>query len=82
MNRDEFTERLIAYINDHLLDGDGPPVAANTNLFTGEVLDSLSLIRVLAFVENAIGATIPDEEIVMDRFATPEKIAASFWSDE
>ena len=82
MNRNDFTKRLIAYINDELLEGDRPPVEADTDLFTGEVLDSLSLINLLAFVELAIGSTIPDEDIVMDRFATPGRIAAGFWSGE
>jgi len=82
MNRDEFTERLIAYVNDELREGDTPPVEADTDLFTGEALDSLSLIHLLAFIELAIGSTIPDEDIVMDRFATPGKIAISFWSGE
>jgi acyl carrier protein len=82
MNRNDFTKRLIAYINDELLEGDRPPVEADTDLFTGEVLDSLSLINLLAFVELAIGSTIPDEDIVMDRFATPGRIAAGFWGGE
>lgn len=81
MTRDEFTERLVAYINQELLDPNVPRVQADTNLFTGEVLDSLRLVHLLAFVEHAIDATIPDEEIVMDRFATIEHIAASFWRD-
>ena len=81
MSREDFASKLLAYINEELLGPNIPAIEATTDLFTGEVLNSLRLLNLLAFVEDAIGATIPDDEIVMDRFATVERIAAGFWVD-
>lgn len=79
--RQGFALRLLAYINDELIGPDAPLVTPDTDLFAGEVLNSLSLLNVLAFVEDAIGTEIPDEDIVMDSFATVEHIAEAFWKD-
>lgn len=77
---DELTDRLLAYINAELTEDGAATVTIDTELFGG-VLDSLRLIHLLAFIEQAIDDTIPDEDIVMDRFATPRKIAGAFWGD-
>lgn len=81
MTRDEFCGGLLRFINGELLPDDAPPVHANTNLFGGDVLNSLRLIHLLAFVEDALDRTIPDEDIVMHRFATVNDIARSFWPE-
>jgi acyl carrier protein len=81
LTRDEFRDGLLRFINGELLAGDAPPVDADTHLFGGDLLNSLRLIHLLAFVEDALDRTIPDEEIVMDRFATVNDIARSFWPE-
>lgn len=37
--------------------------------------DSMSLVRVLDFVEKRFGVTIPDEDVVVDEMATLDRMA-------
>lgn len=37
--------------------------------------DSLGVLEVLVWLEEKFSLTIPDEELVVDRFSTPAKIA-------
>lgn len=45
------------------------PLAPEEDLFAAG-FDSLSLSRVLVFVEERFGVTIPDEDVVIDEVAT------------
>ncbi len=38
-------------------------------------IDSLGLIRLVAFMENDLGIKIEDDELLADNFATPQAIA-------
>jgi acyl carrier protein len=53
-------------------------VDADTPLFTGRLLDSLKVLELIAFTEQAIGRAIPDSRIRMDNFQTVSRIAAVF----
>lgn len=77
MSPQELEARLLAYVNEHLVKDGIDRVERETPLFAG-VLTSLRLIELLAFVEKTLEIHIPDELIVMDRFATVERIASSF----
>ncbi len=70
--------RLLRYVNEHLLPDGAGPVEPTTQLFAEGRINSLRLLNLLAFVERAIGHEIPEEEIVMDRFASVRAIAESF----
>jgi acyl carrier protein len=80
MTRDDFRGKLLGYVNEDLLAPGTPAVAVDTNLFDGEYLNSLRILSLLAFVEDLIGREVDDDEIVMDRFASVEAIADSFWT--
>jgi acyl carrier protein len=49
------------------------PLAPDEDLFAAG-FDSMSLSRVLVFVEERFGITIPDEEVVVDDIATLERM--------
>ena len=70
--------RLLRYVNQHLLPEGAEPVEATTPLFAEGRINSLRLLNLLAFVERAIGREIPEDEIVMERFASVRAIAESF----
>ena len=70
--------RLLRYVNDHLLPEGATPVGPTTLLFAEGRINSLRLLNLLAFVERSIGREIPEDEIVMDRFASVRAIAESF----
>lgn len=76
MRRD--VEALIAYVNGDLLKGRGVPVDGDTPLFDDGLIDSLNILKLIAFLETRLGREIPDREIVMSRFRTLNTIAESF----
>jgi D-alanine--poly(phosphoribitol) ligase subunit 2 len=51
------------------------PLAPDEDLFEAG-FDSMSLARVLVFVEERFGVAIPDEEVVLDEIATLDTMAA------
>jgi acyl carrier protein len=51
------------------------PLGADEDLFAAG-FDSLSLSRVLVFVEERFGVVIPDQDVVLDEVSTLAKMAA------
>jgi acyl carrier protein len=80
----EFQERLLQYINETLphLDRHGrtfPPISAATSLFVTGLLDSLSILHLLAAIQELTDRSIPDALVVMKHFQTVEAMTAAFW---
>ena len=71
-------ESLLKFVNEDLLAGSQEKVAPDTALFDEGRVDSLKILRLIAFLEVRSGRKIPDELIVMDRFRTIETIAKNF----
>jgi acyl carrier protein len=65
----ELPPKLKEYIDNNR--GSLPPV---TDPDEPLQLDSLSLVRLVAFLENEIGYRIEDEELIADNFATVRTI--------
>lgn len=76
-NRQEFERDMLTWLNDEVAPK-GVRVDANTPLFTTRLLDSLKVLELIAFTEQAIGCAIPDSHIRMDNFHTVARIAAVF----
>lgn len=70
--------RLLAYVNDALLADRNLRAGPDTPLFADGWIDSLSILKLIAFVELMIGRKIRDEEVVMENFRTVETIAKRF----
>jgi acyl carrier protein len=78
-----FEARLLNFINESLprLDRrqrEWPPVDVATPLFSNGLLDSMSILHLIAFIEQATGRTIPDRLVVMKNFQTPRAIVEVF----
>jgi putative drug exporter of the RND superfamily len=56
-----------------------PDVTAATPLFATGLIDSMAILHLIAFVEDAIGRGILPEEVVMKHFASVGAIAETFW---
>lgn len=83
-NRAEFETALLRFINDVLptLDRRGRSwsrVDAETPLFASGLLDSLSILHLIAQVEQLTGCAVPDHLVVMKHFRTARAIATTFW---
>jgi|RhiMetdeSRZDD1v2_1073273.scaffolds.fasta_scaffold333882_3 acyl carrier protein len=55
-------EKLAAYIQREISKDPGRALEADTPLISSGLVDSLSLIAVLAFIEDEFSVVIPDEE--------------------
>lgn len=77
MTRETFVRETVEWINRRLV----PPghiVDATTPLFANGLIDSIRILRLIAWTEQAIGRRIPDEQIRMDHFRDVEHIATTF----
>ena len=77
MNRERFTEELLAWINARLVPA-GPAVTAATPLFESGLIDSVRILHLIAWTERALSLRIPDEQIRMERFRSVARIAEAF----
>ena len=77
IQQEEFARRMLAWLNDDVAPK-GVRVDAHTPLFATRLLDSLRVLELIAFTEQAIGRAIPDSHIRMDNFQTVARIATVF----
>jgi len=75
--QEEFVRGMLAWLNDEVTPK-GVRVFADTPLFATRLLDSLRVLELIAFTEQAIGRAIPDSHIRMDNFQTVARIAVVF----
>jgi acyl carrier protein len=78
MNADTFTESLLAFIGRDLLGASEPSVDEDTYLFGEGGIDSLKILRLVAFIEQATGRAIPESDIVMKHFRSVRAIVQHF----
>ena len=74
-------QSLVAFVQSDLLRGRGLEVDLDTYLFDEGMVDSLGILRLLAFLELEIGRPIADHEVVMAHFRTIRTIASTFDPD-
>jgi acyl carrier protein len=53
-----------------------------TPLFQTGLIDSLAILELIAFVEEATGRPIPARQVHMRHFGTIDRICAAFWNEE
>ena len=75
------TESLLTFVRDDLLKGRRADVDPDTYLFEEGMVDSLGILRLIAFLELEIGRPIADHEVVMEHFRTVRTIGRTFGSD-
>lgn len=75
-----FITAMLSWLNAEVAPK-GVVVTAEMPLFATRLLDSLRVLELIAFTEQAIGSAIPDSQIRMDNFQTISRIAAVFVQD-
>lgn len=78
----ELSDALITFVRDDLLKGRDVPLDVDTSLFSEGLVDSLGILRLIAFLELRIGRPIADNEVVMDYFRTIRTIDRRFGAAE
>jgi acyl carrier protein len=77
IDRDAFVARTVDWINRALVPA-GVTVDVDTPLFERGLIDSLRVLRLIAWTEQETGVLIPDLQIRMDNFRTVRRIAEVF----
>jgi len=80
----DLSQRLLLFINHDLPKLDRrsrrwPAIDSDTPLFADGLLDSLSILHLIAQVETLTGRPVPDQLVVMKHFQTVNAITAAFW---
>lgn len=75
------TESLLTFVRGELLKGRDVELDADTCLFDEGLVDSLGILRLIAFLELQIGRSIEDREVVMAHFRTIRAIDRTFGRD-
>jgi len=72
---DEMTRQLTAYIlSDVLLDSSQTKLAADDDLLEDGLVDSLGVMRLIAFIESEFGFAVPPEDVTVDSFMSVSAI--------
>jgi acyl carrier protein len=68
MNTAEIVEQFI--LNDLLVGSRDTPIDPNESLVESGVIDSLSLLRLISFIEEEFGIVVDDDEVIPENFDT------------
>jgi acyl carrier protein len=84
-SRPEFRTALIALVSHGLVSRRrlaGPiSVDGDTPLFETGLVDSMAILELVAFVEEATGRTISARQVHLKNFGTIDRICDAFWSE-
>ncbi len=75
LRRDQLIEDLRAFIIREVLDGDGLGLDQTTPLLQYGIINSITLVSLLAFIEERFSLTIPAAELVPKHLVNLETIA-------
>lgn len=71
-----------AFIQKEFLRDQGPDLEDTDNLIEEGIIDSLGIMRLLAFLERSFGTKVSDEELIPVNFETIESISSFIRSKE
>ena len=81
LDRELFITRTTDWINRTLVP-EGVTVDADTPLFASGLINSIRILKLIAWTEHTTGRRIPDAAIRMDNFRTVRRIADVFCASE
>lgn len=67
-------EELIEYIKKEFVEDPDEEIEETTPLISSGLIDSLSVVSLVAFIDKKFGVKIPDEKGTVDNFETVSKI--------
>jgi len=65
---EEYKTLFTDFIRQDLLHGRSVSLADDQDLLSAGVIDSLGILRVVAFIEERFGLRVPDEDVVFENF--------------
>ncbi|MEM9952245.1 MAG: acyl carrier protein [Chloroflexota bacterium] len=74
ITKDEMNAKLLAYVQDELMEDDSEPITYETDLIMGGVIDSLDIIHLITFVQSEFEIQIPPMDVTVENFSTIDAI--------
>ena len=75
LNTIELTQKLTAYVlSDVLLDSSQTELAPDDDLLEDGLVDSLGVMRLIAFIDDEFGFAVPPEDVTVDSFMSVSAI--------
>jgi acyl carrier protein len=74
--RDAIERQIIAFLSSEVGRGADWSISPDEHLLTGEYLDSLGVMRLIAHLESTFRVTIPPNDLIPDNFRTVRVMAA------
>lgn len=68
-------DTLIKYILEEIIADPEEELVADDDLLNSGLIDSLGIMRLIAFIENEFGMKIPPQDMVIENFMSVEAIA-------
>ena len=72
----EFEQPIVDYIAGVVAESGVGVVTRDTPLLEAGVLDSINLVRLVQFIEERFGISIPDSDMGAELFESPASVAA------
>ena len=72
-NTDTTREQLLQFVIEELLGGE--QIESDENLLADGVVDSLGMMRLVAFVQEKAGTSIPPQDLTIENFRTVDAIS-------
>jgi acyl carrier protein len=69
------SDALIKFIKDEILHGRAVALDEDQDLLGAGIVDSLGILRLVAFMEQRFGITVPDEDVVYENFQNVKAMA-------
>jgi acyl carrier protein len=73
--RDEIVKSITEHLYQVIPDAQGMEISENRDLGEFPSFDSLGILEALVWLEGRFSVTIPDEDLVVDRFKSVGKMA-------
>ena len=66
--------RLLQFITTDVLHGSVSDLQSDDDLLTTDTIDSMGVMRLVAFIEEACGRRIPPEDVTIENFVSIDAI--------
>ncbi|MDV6029631.1 MAG: acyl carrier protein [Phycisphaera sp. RhM] len=67
--------KLMSFIQHELMGNQADPISKDDDLLGGGHIDSMGIMRLVAFLETEFGVSVPPEDVTIENFETPQTIA-------
>jgi acyl carrier protein len=64
----EHENALAEFVRNELLHGRKVALTSDADLLSAGIVDSLGILRLVAFMEERFGVKVPDEDVVFENF--------------